>query len=71
MTSKTKKTSPSRLTPGTIAPNSGQYKLTGPRGGNTGKEVTAVKGKPLPPTPMKGQTYTLVDRTKNKAGRGS
>ena len=30
----------------------------------TGKERTAVKGKPLPPTPEKGQEYVLVDETK-------
>jgi len=35
-----------------------------------GKEVTVVKGGPLPPTPAKGTTYKLVDPTKNKSGRG-
>ena len=60
---------PSGLTPGTPAPNSGQYQQIGPRGGK-GIEVTGVKGKPLPPTPAKGGTYNLVDRSKNKAGRG-
>lgn len=57
------------LKPGTKAPHSGQYQQVGPRGGK-GKEVTTVKGEPLPPTPSKGATYTLVDRTKNKSGRG-
>ncbi|WP_373062618.1 hypothetical protein [Gemmatimonas sp.] len=56
------------LKPGSTAPNSGQYQQIGPRGG-AGKEVTAVRGKPLPPTPTKGTTYTLVDPTKNKSGR--
>lgn len=59
----------SGLTPGTKAPNSGQYQQIGPRGGK-GKEVTVVKREPLPPTPSKGVTYTLVDPTKNKSGRG-
>lgn len=56
------------LAPGSRAPASGQYQQIGPRGGK-GKEVTAVKREPLPPTPSKGTTYKLVDRTKNKSGR--
>lgn len=58
-----------KLKPGEPAPVSGQYALLGPRGGDTGKEVTAVKGKPLPPTPEAGQSYKLVDRTKHRSGR--
>lgn len=57
------------LTPGTPAPNSGQYQQIGPRGGK-GKEVTVVRHEPLPPTPSKGSTYNLVDPTKNKSGTG-
>jgi hypothetical protein len=57
------------LRPGQKAPASGQYQQTGPRGGK-GKEVTSVKGKPLPPTPSKGGGYELVDPTKNKSGKG-
>lgn len=56
--------------PGQKAPASGQYGIVGPRGGQTGKERTVVKGEPLPPTPQKGQNYRLVDPTKNKSGRG-
>ncbi len=56
------------LTPGSKAPNSGQYQQIGPRGGR-GIEVTVVKGKALPPAPTKGTTYQIVDRTKNKSGR--
>lgn len=56
------------LRPGTKAPSSGQYQQIGPRGG-VGNEVTAVKGKPLPPAQLKGATYRLVDRTRNKSGR--
>lgn len=59
-----------KLTPGSKAPASGQYEIRGPRGGRTGEERTVVKGEPLPPTPEKGQTYTITDRTKNKAGEG-
>lgn len=54
----------SGLKPGQTAPASGQYQKVGPRGGR-GPEVTSVKGEPLPPTPTKGTTYTLVDRTKH------
>lgn len=51
------------LKPGTPAPLSGQYQNT-----KTGYEVTAVKGKPLPPTPGAGQGYKPVDPTKHKGG---
>jgi hypothetical protein len=57
------------LRPGSKAPASGQYQQIGPRGG-AGKEVTSVKGEPLPPTPRPGGSYKLVDPTKNKSGRG-
>lgn len=56
------------LKPGNKAPGSGQVAVVGPRGGKTGIEVTTVKGKVLPPTPKKGQTYVPVDGTKNKSG---
>ena len=54
-----------RYKPGQKAPASGQYRQIGPRGG-LGREVTTVKGEPLPPTTVKGGTYRLTDRTKNK-----
>ena len=57
------------LRPGTPAPASGQYRPVGPRGGVAKKEITAVKGKRLPPT-TSGGSFKLVDRTKNKAGQG-
>lgn len=60
---------PEPLKPGNIAPASGQYEIVGPRGGHTGQERTVTRGEPLPPTPSSGQTYTLVDRTRNGAGR--
>ena len=58
----------SGLKPGQTAPRSGQYQQVGPRGGK-GPEVTSVKGEPLPPSPTKGTTYTLVDATKHKSGQ--
>lgn len=45
-----KTTGGSHYKPGQSAPYSGQYAELGPRGGNTGREVTGVKGKTLPPT---------------------
>jgi len=60
---------PSIQKPGQITPKSGQYGIVGPRGGKTGTEITAVEGKPLPPTPKPGQGYTLVDKTKHKDGK--
>jgi hypothetical protein len=47
--------------PGTPAPKSGQYKPS-----TGGSEITAIKGKPLPPTPKSGQSWKLVDPTKHK-----
>jgi hypothetical protein len=55
--------------PGNKAPRSGQYEITGPRGGRTGEERTVVKNEPFPPTPKKNQHYTLVDPTKHKSGK--
>lgn len=53
--------------PGETAPRSGQYITIGPRGGR-GSEITSIKGKPLPPTPLKNSGYELVDATKHKSG---
>ncbi len=61
---------PKHYKPGTKAPASGQYEIVGPKGGKTGKERTVVKNEPLPPTEKPGQVYELVDRTKNKSGKG-
>jgi hypothetical protein len=54
------------LNPGQKAPASGQYEIIGPRGGKTGVERTVVRGEPLPPPPMAGEKYKLVDRTKTR-----
>jgi hypothetical protein len=58
------------MKPGEKAPVSGQYEIVGPRGGKTGEERTVVRHEPLPPTPEKGQSYVIADRTKNQSGRG-
>lgn len=57
------------LKPGQKAPASGQYGVVGPRGGNLNKEVTVVKGEPMPPTSKPGQGYVMNDPTKNKSGK--
>lgn len=57
---------PTGLPPGTLAPVSGQFPVIGPRGGNTNTEITAIKGRPLPPTPQPGMTYGKPDATKHK-----
>lgn len=49
------------LKPGMPAPYSGQA-----RNNTTRTEVTVVRNEPMPPTPSRGQTYTMVDRTKHK-----
>jgi len=51
--------------PGQKAPESGQYGIRGPRGGDTGKERTVTRGEPFPPTPKPRQKYVLVDPTKH------
>jgi hypothetical protein len=52
--------------PGQKAPASGQYPLQGPKGGNTGREVTVVKGEPFPPTPAKKMGFGPPDQTAHK-----
>jgi hypothetical protein len=54
--------------PGEPTPRSGQYREIGPRGGK-GREVTAVRGEPLPPTTQRGSSYVLVDPTDNNSGK--
>lgn len=58
------------LKPGDISPASAQYGVVGPRGGDTGIEVTVPKGRPMPPTPKPGMGYVINDRTRNNSGRG-
>jgi hypothetical protein len=56
--------------PGDPTPASGLYDIVGPRGGDTGKQVTGVEGKPMPPTPKPGQHFELVVPADKKAGKG-
>jgi hypothetical protein len=60
-----------KLKPGQKAPRSGEYEIHGRRGGDTGQERTAIKGKPLPPTPSPGQTYVMHRPAHNGAGKKS
>lgn len=57
------------ISPGAAAPYSGQYELIGPRGARLPTEITAIKGKTLPPPPKSGIKYLFVDGTRNKSGR--
>jgi len=50
--------------PGEIAKVSGQYPMVGPKGGDTGQEVTVVKGEPFPPTPKPHMGYGKPDKTR-------
>ena len=59
----------SRQKPGQNADRSGQVEIVGPRGGHTGKERAAIKGKSLLPAPKPGQHYIMVDPSKNGAGQ--
>jgi len=59
----------SNLKSGQKAPNSGQYLEVGPRGGKK-KEITISKNETLPPTEKPKSSFTLVDPTKNKSGKG-
>jgi hypothetical protein len=54
-----------KYTPGTPAPESGQYGVVGPRGGDRDREVTSTAGNPLPPA-KKGERYVLKDATRHK-----
>ena len=47
--------------PGQTAPRSGQYRNT-----TTKTEVTVTRGEPFPPTPGRGQSYTMADPTRHK-----
>jgi hypothetical protein len=58
------------IKPGEPAPASGFYDELGPRGGDTGKQVTSIAGHRLPPTSQPGHTYKLVDPADNGAGKG-
>ena len=55
--------------PGQRAPVSGEYEIRGSRGGDTGKERTAIQGRPLPPTPKPGQSYVINRPAHNGAGK--
>jgi hypothetical protein len=60
-----KKISGKTLKPGNKAPASGEYEVIGPRGGIMSQERTIMRGKPLPPMPKSGHSYTL----RSKSGR--
>ena len=49
--------------PGQKIPNSGIYKMVGPRGGEIGENITAVKGHKFPPTQRPGEVYKETKKT--------
>lgn len=52
---------------GQATPQSGQYEIVGPRGGDRGGlEITSTEGHPLPPVPESGLKLKFVDQTKHK-----
>jgi len=53
------------LKSGTKVRISGQYEIINRLGKPTKVERTVTEGEPLPPTPKKGQSYRLKDRTKH------
>lgn len=50
------------LRPGQAAPRAGTYEIVDADGDRTGIVRRGLKGKPLPPTPRKGQGYVYVGR---------
>jgi len=54
------------LESGDRTPKSGQYPVIGPRGDKTGREVTSVEGRPLPPTQKPGEGHGKPDVIKRK-----
>jgi len=51
-----------KLHAGQPAPQAGRYEVVGQDGAPTGIIRRGLKGKPLPPTPRKGQGYVYVGR---------
>lgn len=59
------------FSPGEIVEESGLYPVVGPRGGDKGYEVTAVKGEPFPPLPEKGWGFGKPHLAKTTASNSS
>lgn len=57
------------MKPGKKATRSGQYGEFDQHGKKI-REVTVPKGHKMPPAVQPGDTYTLVDPTDNKSGKG-
>jgi hypothetical protein len=57
-----------RLRAGQPAPEAGQYEVIARNGEHTGIYRRGLKGRPLPPTPGKGQGYIYAGRTKRLKG---
>lgn len=57
------------LKPGTATPSSGIYNKLGPRGGNTGEQISSTRGNPLPPTDKPGETWKETVPAHHKSGK--
>ncbi len=58
-----------RLRAGQLAPDSGHYEVVARDGEHTGIYRRGLKGRPLPPTPAKGQGYIYAGERLRRIGR--
>jgi len=58
-----------RLRAGEAAPEAGQYEVIARNGEHTGIYRRGLKGRPLPPTPKKGQGYVYAGQRVKRIGR--
>lgn len=58
-----------KLRAGQLAPDSGQYEVVARNGEQTGIFRRGLKGRPLPPTPGKGQGYVYAGQRVKRVGR--
>ena len=58
-----------RLRAGQPAPEAGQYEVIARNGEHTGIYRRGLKGRPLPPTPGKGQGYVYAGNRTRRIGR--
>ncbi|MFO8082236.1 MAG: hypothetical protein R6V07_18295 [Armatimonadota bacterium] len=57
-----------RLRAGQPAPEAGQYEVIARNGEPTGIYRRGLKGRPLPPTPNKGQRYVFAGHRRRRIG---
>jgi len=57
-----------RLRAGQAAPEAGHYEVIARNGEHTGIYRRGLKGRPLPPTPDKGQRYVYAGQRRRRIG---